>query len=282
MRGIYSAGAVQGLAQAGLSDSFQHIFASSSGAINAAYLMAHQTDLVSAGYADYLNSESPFIRYWRFRKMVDIDYLIDNILRHSQYPLDVKAVVESQTVLHTVLTEFETARPCVITSKEIAARDPGGNLMFEVFRATSALPVFYNRVIAIDGHGYVDGGIIDAIPLLRAIEAGCTDIIVITTRNAHFRRRRITGLKRSLGYFLLAGHPGDLRRKMLNEDKLFNRTMELLHGPAKSGSDVRVTVISPSDDSKLVRRTTRSRDRLWRCAEMGRRDTLDALGVSVP
>ncbi|MDA0231591.1 MAG: patatin-like phospholipase family protein [Proteobacteria bacterium] len=282
MRGIYSAGAVSGLADAGLAHSFAHIYASSSGAINAAYLMSEQTDLVAAGYADHLNSDSPFIRYWRLNKMVDIDFLIDNILRHSEFPLNVKAVIDSPTILHVILTEFMTARPFEISSKDVAVRDSSGNLLFEVFRATAALPVFYNRVIEIDGKKFVDGGISDAIPLIRAIEAGCTDIIVVTTRNSRFRRERTDGLKRCLGRLVLARHPRSLSDKLLDEDGLFNKTMNLLQERGRLGGDLRITWVAPSDESRLVGRTTRGRARLWDCAQMGRDDAIQALGVSVP
>ena len=282
MRGIYSAGAVAGLADAGLARSFAHIFASSSGAINAAYLMSEQTDLVAAGYAEHLNSDSPFIRYWRLNKLVDIDFLIDNILRHSELPLNVKAVIDSPTILHVILTEFMTARPFEISSKEVAARDSSGDLLFEVFRATTALPVFYNRVIDIAGIKFVDGGISDAIPLIRAIEAGCTDIIVVTTRDSSFRRKRTAGFKRGLGRLVLAKHPRSLRDQLLNEDKLFNNTMNLLQERGILGGDIRITWVAPSDKSRLVGRTTRGRARLWDCAQMGHEDVLNALGVSVP
>ena len=282
MRGIYSAGAVAALAEAGLAQSFAHIFASSSGAINAAYLLSEQTDLVAAGYADHLNSESPFIRYWRLNKLVDIDYLIDNILRHVEFPVNVKVVIDSETVLHVVLTEFMTARPFEISSKDVAASDSSGNLLYEVFRATTALPVFYNRTVGIGGKSFVDGGISDAIPLIRAMEAGCTDITVVTTRNLRFRRPRVAGLHRCLAQFMLVKHPRALRLHLLSEDKLFNKTMDFLQNPDIAGVDIRITVISPSDESRLVGRTMRGRAKLWDCARMAREDVFRVLGVSVP
>jgi len=151
-----------------------------------------------------------------------------------------------------------------------------------VFRATAAMPVFYNRPVEVNGRLYMDGGITDAIPLIRAIEAGCTDILVVITRNTTFRRRRARGWVRLVEKLALAGHPRPLREKIMSEDVLFNKTMDLLQNPDKLGSDIRITVISPSDESRLVGRTTRSRAKLWDCAEMGRQDVFNALGVSVP
>ncbi len=282
MRGIYSAAAMGALHEAGLQHSFDHIYGSSSGAINGAYLLSGQADMAATGYADHLNGESPFINYCRLGKIVDIDYLIDGILKHSETPLDVKAVVDSPTVLHTVLTDYETAEPVEITSKQVGAWDASGNLMYELFRATAAMPLFYDRVVEIDGKKYVDGGVCDAIPLFRAIEAGCTDITVVTTRNPGFRRTKKKGIIRALGLLALAWHPKLLRQKLLNEDILFNKTMNLLQDPSKLADNIHITLISPSDESRLVGRTTRGRDKLWDCAEMARQDVFRTLGVSVP
>lgn len=282
MRGIYSAGAMTALADAGLAGSFTHIFASSSGAINAAYLMSGQTDLVAAGYADHLNKKSPFIRYWRLNKIVDIDYLVDRILKHSEFPLDVKAVIESPAILHVIVTDLHTAEAVELTSKEVGRWDASGELMYELFRATSALPLIYGRVVKIDGRNYVDGGVSDAIPLFRAIEAGCTDITVVTTRNPSFRRNNKRGVLRILGLLMLAFHSKALRRKLLAEDRLFNRTMGLLQEPGGLEGKIRITVISPSDESRLAGRATRERRKLWDCAHMGRQDVFQVLGVSVP
>jgi len=282
MRGIYSAGAMSALADAGMAGSYAHIFASSSGAINAAYLMSGQTDLVAAGYADHLNRSSPFIRYWRLNKIVDIDYLVDNILRHSESPLDVKAVIESPSILHVVVTDMYTAEPVEVTSKDVGGWDSSGNLMYELFRATSALPLIYGRVVEIDGRKYVDGGVSDAIPLVRAIEAGCTDITVVTTRNLNFGRHKKSGITRVLGTLALVSHPRALRRKLLDEDKLFNKTMNLLQDPTEVADKIRITVVAPSDESRLAGRTTRGRDKLWDCAQMARQDVFRALSVSVP
>ncbi len=282
MRGIYSAGAMSALADAGLADSFSHIFASSSGAINAAYLMSGQTDIVAAGYADHLNKALPFIRYWRLTKLVDIDYLVDSILKHPEFPLDVRAVINSPTILHVVVTDLHSAEAVEITSKDIAEWDASGKVFYELLRATSALPLIYGRAVEIAGGIYVDGGVSDAIPLLRAIAAGCTDITVVTTRNPGFRRTRKRGIKRILGSLLLSAYSKALRRQLLNEDLLFNKTMNLLQKPDELADKIRITWVSPSDDSRLAGRTTRGRDKLWDCAHMAREDVFRTLGVSVP
>lgn len=277
MRGIYSAGAMQGLAEAGLSDAFDHVFGSSSGAINGAYLLAGQTGIVAAGYADHLNKASPFIKYRRLRKIVDIDYLVDAILKNEGFPLAVKRVVDSRTLLHTVLTEYETGEPVVITSKEVQRRDQSGGLFYEVLRGTSALPVLYNRPVEIAGRRYMDGGIVDAIPLLRALEAGCTDILVVITRKPGFRRHSPKGLQRAAIALALAKHPKRLRNTILREDARFNQTMALIQDPSSLEGRVNVAVIHPSDERRLASRTTRDRGELWDCAKMGREDTLRIL-----
>ncbi len=53
--------------------------------------------------------------------------------------------------------------------------------------------------------------------------------------------------------------------------------MDHLENPGKLKSDIRVLVIYPSDTSKMVSRTTKSRRDLLKCALMGRNDTRNAL-----
>ena len=62
---------------------------------------------------------------------------------------------------------------------------------------------------------------------MRAIQSGCSDITVITTRTPMFRRNKKTGLNRMFGLLALIFHPVALRKALLDEDQLFNKTMNI-------------------------------------------------------
>ena len=79
MRGTYSMGALMALEEAGLGKAFDHVVGSSAGAINGAYLLAEQAKLAVTVYLDDISNKK-FVDFWRLSKVVDIDYLVDEVL----------------------------------------------------------------------------------------------------------------------------------------------------------------------------------------------------------
>jgi len=64
--------------------------------------------------------------------------------------------------------------------------------IYEEFRATAALPILYDKPVLVDGKAYIDGGVSDLLPVDVAIKLGCTDIVVVMTRQMssyHFDQR---------------------------------------------------------------------------------------------
>lgn len=59
----------------------------------------------------------------------------------------------------------------------------------EVLLAACSLPIV-SKIVDIDGHRFLDGGIIKMIPIERALEKGCTKNLVITTKPAGFVRKK--------------------------------------------------------------------------------------------
>ncbi len=269
MRGIYSMASLMALEELGFGKSFDHVLGSSAGAINGAYFLAGQAKLAVTVYLDDISNRN-FINYFRFSKIADIDFLVDSVLKKQKY-LDTDKVIHSSSTLHIILTDFKTGE-----AKVFSNRDKGLDLM-ESMRATASMPILYNRVIYVNGSGYIDGGISDSIPLFRAIDLGCTDIVVVLTRPLSFRRKRPGVFIRFFELPFIRKYPDKVKNILLSEDQYFNCTMDHLENPGKLKSDIRVLVIYPSDTSKMVSRTTKSRRDLLKCALMGRNDTRNAL-----
>ena len=269
MRGIYSMAALMAFEELGLGKAFDHILGSSAGAINGAYFLAGQAKLAVTVYLDDISNRN-FINFLRFRKIADIDFLVDVVLQKKKH-LDVDKVISSSSTLHIILTDFKTGEAAVFTNKD---RDID---IMELIRATASMPVLYNRVHYVNGRGYIDGGISDAIPLLKAIELGCTDIVVVLTRSLTFRRKRPGIFLRVMEFPFMRKYPDNVKNTLLLEDQHFNCTMDYLENPAGLGKDVRVLVIYPSNMHDMVSRTTKSRSDLLNCALMGRNDARNAL-----
>ena len=214
MRGTYSMASLMALEECGLGHAFDHVFGSSAGAINAAYMLAEQAKLAVTVYLDDISNKN-FVDFFRIKKVVDIDFLVDQVLKKHK-ALNVQKVISSSSTLHIVLTDYLTSEEVILTNK-----DKNLDLM-EAIRATAAMPILYNKVVPINGRGYIDGGLRDAVPLKRAIDIGCTDIVVVLTREPHFRRHAPNLLMRLIEIPFLRHYPDVTRNLLLSEDKLFN------------------------------------------------------------
>lgn len=75
-----------------------------------------------------------------------------------------------------VTTNCETGR-----CEYLQERNGNKHRLNEIARASSSLP-YVSKIVEIDGIPMLDGGIIDSIPLLHAIEKGHCQNVVICTR----------------------------------------------------------------------------------------------------
>ena len=270
MRGLYSIGALAVLQECGLTGAFDHIFAASTGALNASCFLAEQCGDALAAYLNDVTNRR-FVNYLRWRKIVDVDFLVDEIMTRRR-GLRVDKVLQSPSRLHVVLTDAVSRRAHVVTNQ-----DPMGEWK-EVLRATMALPFLYNRPVALAGRTYMDGCVVEPVPFTRAFQAGCTDILVILSRQPDFRTT--PGFLRDLlERPLLRKYPAGIRELVRADRAAFNATMELLEHPQRLNHGVRLRVIYPSDMRRMGGATTLRRERLLACAAMADRDTRRFLGL---
>lgn len=181
MRGVYSAGALACFDHYDLQDCFDYAVGSSAGAMNAAYFLADQPGAVNV-YTSLL-SKKEFVDLTRKRKKIDIDYMVDVAL-HEQYPVDTAKLAKARAELDVVVTDADDGERIIIRDKK-----QFGDI-YEQFRATSAMPVLYDRKVPLKQHFLVDGGVSDLIPIDVAVENQPTHVIVIMTRPLKFYTRK--------------------------------------------------------------------------------------------
>ena len=262
MRGVYSMGALTALEDAGLRDAFDIIVGSSGGAINGAYFLAGQAAGAVQVYIEHLSNRN-FVNFLRLQKMVDIDYLVDVVMK-QHLPLKMEVLRNSPTLLEVVVANAENGEAEVITN-----RDTGYDF-YEVMRATSALPGLYNKKVRLGSHLYVDGGTVDSIPIARAVQDGSDQVLAIVTRRPGYRRVTRGWLYRLVARLLARGQTAAIRDRMGRADPILNQAMITLEG--EGASQFRGWCVWPDESSELVSRTTTNKYRLMKCADMGRRD----------
>ena len=274
MRGVYSMGALTALEDRGLRHAFGRVIGASAGAINGAYLLAGQAHDAVSVYVDLLSNRK-FVNFWRIHRIVDMDFLVDQALRRG-VPLDVETLLASPSTLEVVLTDADTAKPVVVTSRD-------RNLdLYEVFRATGALPGLYNKRVRVGEREYVDGGVVDAVPVVYAAETGATAVLAVLTRSPGFRRKQEGWLYRQAASLLARGQSAAVRAVLGIEDSRFNAAMDILEGKVRLGTAVEHWSVWPGDLDRLVGRTTFDKARLRACAEMGRADMESVLQSAYP
>jgi predicted patatin/cPLA2 family phospholipase len=180
LRGAFSAGALAELARPG-GPRFDDVMAVSSGAPTAAYLIADQID---AGLSVWERNThgaqlvSPK-NLLRRAPLLDIDRLVDLFARGV--PLDRAALSRSSTRLWVVVTNAETGRA------ETVRATPGNVL--SLLRATMALPIAYGKIVEVDGARYVDGGVVNSVPVDELMRLSAGPPVAILTRPRGYRRR---------------------------------------------------------------------------------------------
>lgn len=91
---------------------------------------------------------------------------------------------------YVTVTNIETGNP-----EYIKISDPNSQL--EELRATSAMPLS-SKIIKLNGHKYLDGGISDSIPIHKCKDLGCEKIIVILTQPLDYRKGKLDNKKKKL------------------------------------------------------------------------------------
>lgn len=180
MRGIFSAGVLDGLLSLGL-DEFDLAIGTSAGACNLASFLARQRERNLRCYVNIMARPGLFSlkRALRGGHYMDLDALWDAFA--AEEPLDEAAIAARRTQLVSVNTCARTAQALYLT-----AQAPG---IHEFLKAGCALPLLYRGPVAVGGEWVVDGGLVDPIPAAEAYRRGARRILVIRSRPAQAVKR---------------------------------------------------------------------------------------------
>lgn len=203
MRAAGPAGGLMALEHLGLTEIFDEVYATSAGAMNAAYFLSGQADMGITIYFEDLTT-GRFLNMLRFWKVVDVDYVIDHVAVIKK-PLDVGRILNSATRFYVAVMN-EAGEASLIDTK--LTRTP----LLTVLKAALAMPVLYNRTVEVEGNKCMDGGLRIPFPLPQAIENGCTDILLLLSRSRNYVCARYSWLE-CLFFNLICGRG----RRGLNE-----------------------------------------------------------------
>ncbi|MFN3167791.1 MAG: patatin-like phospholipase family protein [Phycisphaeraceae bacterium] len=270
MRAVQSAGGAVALSRMGMTEVFDEVFATSAGTMNAAYFLSNQPDL---GIGTYYQScvGKRFINTMRFWKILDIDWLFNQVVRIDR-PLDTDAILRSPSKMFVAMIDRASGEPRLI-DVQASSTDP-----IQVFKAASAMPVFYNRTVEVEGEPCMDGGLYNPFPLRSAIERGCTDILVLLTQEADFHHPPYTWWQSALFDVMCARRTSQLRGLLGRYHPTDRAFRDLALGVAPPQQAVNVVTLTP-EDTPEVSQTCTDPDQLRNAADHYGKRVLSLFGA---
>ena len=117
-----------------------------------------------------------------------------------------------------------TGRACYLTEKKDKQR------LLDIVRASSSLP-YVSKIVHVDGIPMLDGGIVDSIPVIRAMGQGHHKNVVVLTRNYGFRS---TEHDHKIPHFIYKNYPR-LRVMLSHRCETYNRQLEQIEEMERMG-----------------------------------------------
>lgn len=194
LTGAYGAGVVATLCRKLGSDYFDTVIASSVGVFAATFFVANQPSTIENTWRNLIDGRKLVNLFNPLfgREILDLEYLVE-IFRNKKSNLKVERVFASNIRLIYVLTQYPTG--------VVAYRMPTREDMFNLMRASSALPLVH-RPVLIDGRRYIDGGLSDSLPIRKALEENCDEVIAVYNKPRGYENKQSGPLWRVMPYFL--------------------------------------------------------------------------------
>ena len=230
MRGLYSVGVTECLLDHGLL--LRDVYGVSAGACQGCNYLAGQARRGERVWTNYLGDK----RYCSLWSLVHTGDLFGakmcyDLIPNQYEPYDYEAYLRNVGQFTIVVTNCLTGK-----AEYFCPDDLRGSM--EVVRASASLPLVSNMVF-INGVPYLDGGIVDAIPLQKAIDDGHRKNVVVLTRQGGYRKEPDSALP--LHKIKYRRYPA-LVEALRTRHERYNAALDLVAAEEKAG---RAFVIRP-------------------------------------
>ena len=187
--------------------------------------------------------------YIGFRHLVTQGCIFDPELLYKRFPYEIipydyDTYFEKISLGYT----FEMVTTNCETGKSDYLQECSGNRhrLNEIALASSSLP-YVTKIVHIDGVPMLDGGIVDSIPLMRAIATGHNRNVVVCTRNKGWRN---TGMDLKIPKFIYKNYPR-LRVALSHRIEAYNRQLEMIDEYEERGEIKVLRPIKPVEVGRM-------------------------------
>jgi predicted patatin/cPLA2 family phospholipase len=240
MRGVFTSGVLDAFMKHEVY--FPYVVAVSAGACNGLSYMSHQPRRARWSNIDMLQKYD----YISLKSLIVNGSIFDPELIYERFPneffpFDYDAYEKNPATFEVVTTNCRTGRAMYLTERHDHRR------LTQLIRATSSLP-FVAHITRVDGIPMLDGGIVDSIPILRSIDTGHQENVVVMTRNRGYRSSE-PDIK--IPKFLYGEYPR-LRVALSRRTAAYNKQLELVERMEDWGE---IVVIRPQKPLEVGRIT---------------------------
>ena len=240
MRGVFTSGVLDAFMKYDLY--FNYVVAVSAGACNGLSYISRQPRRARLSNIDMLVKYN----YIGLRHLVTQGCIFDPELLYDRFPnelipYDYDTYFASPSTFEMVVTNCNTGRAEYLTEK-----DGDRQRLLDICRASSSLP-YVSNVIDVDGQPYLDGGIVDSIPVGRAIDMGYDRNVLVLTRNRGYRN---TSKDRKIPKFIYKKYPR-LRVALSRRIAEYNRQLEMVEQMEDQGLVDVIRPLRPMDVDRI-------------------------------
>ena len=240
MRGVFTSGVLDAFMKYDLY--FNYVVAVSAGACNGLSYISRQPRRARLSNIDMLVKYN----YIGLRHLVTQGCIFDPELLYDRFPnelipYDYDTYFASPSTFEMVVTNCNTGRAEYLTEK-----DGDRQRLLDICRASSSLP-YVSNVIDVDGQPYLDGGIVDSIPVGRAIDMGYDRNVLVLTRNRGYRN---TSKDRKIPKFIYKKYPrlrGALSRRIAE----YNHQLDMVEEMEDKGLVDVIRPLRPMDVDRI-------------------------------
>lgn len=240
MRSIFTAGVLDAL-QVNHLKTFDIVIGTSAGATCGTGFVSGQRRRMQNIFMNYLSGRRffDFLRIFDGEKSaLDLNFAIRKI-GEEMVPLDLEAFCNSKTKTYVTLTNVESGEA------EYLQLDRYNT--FDALVATCNIPLLTPEPAQLNGKYYVDGGVVDPIPLQKAIDLGATKIVTVLTRPLGTKqksRKMVTALLKKLNPQF-----DHLQHLIEHEHSIYNRSKNFVE--TFQHSDIEQFIVSPPDNFRV-------------------------------
>lgn len=232
MRGVFTCGVLDYLMDHGIE--FPYGIGVSAGACNGLSYVSRQRGRAKFSNIDMLAKYHYIgLKYLWYQHSILDQKLLYELFPEKIVPYDYETCFKNPIRFEMVTTNCLTGRACYLEEHT------DKNRLLTIAKASSSLP-YVCPITFVDGQPMLDGGLVDSIPVLRAVEQGYSRNVVVLTRNKGYRKSE---KDIRVPRFIYTRYPR-LRVVLSNRCRVYNQQLELVERMEEEGS---IVVIRPQE-----------------------------------